>query len=149
MTGGLHLIKLCVGAESVDDQRAWIETRMAERRAAGLDERSRHVTRMWPKRAGELLDGGSLYWVIKGVLQARQKIEALEEVIGDDGIRRCAIIMSPKLILTESRPRRAFQGWRYLPAGDAPPDLHDQSRHSQRLPTDLALALDGLGVVAR
>ena len=149
MSGSLNLIKLCVGAESVEDQRAWIAQRMAERRAAGLDPRSRHVTRMWPKRAEELLDGGSLYWVIKGVLQARQKIEALEEVVGEDGIRRCAIIMSPKLIITEARPRRAFQGWRYLPAADAPPDLRNQSRSATRIPPELALALDGLGVVAR
>ena len=149
MTGGLHLIKLCVGAESADDQRAWIEARQAERKAKGLDPRSRHVTRMWPKRADELLDGGSLYWVIKGVLQARQQIEDLLEVTGEDGIRRCAIIMSPRLILTEPRPRRPFQGWRYLTAGDAPPDLGDQNLAAMNLPPDLALALDGLGVVAR
>ena len=149
MSGSLNLIKLCVGAESADDQRAWIEMRIAERRAAGLDPRSRHVTRMWPKRAEELLEGGSLYWVIKGVLQARQKIEDLQEVIGEDGIRRCAIIMSPKLILTEPRPRRPFQGWRYLDAKDAPPDLRNQDPSAANLPPELALALDGLGVVAR
>ena len=149
MSDSLNLIKLCVGAESADDQRAWIEMRIAERRAAGLDPRSRHVTRMWPKRAEELLEGGSLYWVIKGVLQARQKIEDLQEVIGEDGIRRCAIIMSPKLILTEPRPRRPFQGWRYLDAKDAPPDLRNQDPSAANLPPELALALDGLGVVAR
>ena len=149
MSGNLNLIKLCVGAESADDQRAWIDMRMAERRAAGLDPRSRHVTRMWPKRADELLEGGSLYWVIKGVLQARQNIEDLQEVIGEDGIRRCSIIMSPTLILTEPRPRRPFQGWRYLDAKDAPPDLRNQDPTATNLPPELALALDGLGVITR
>lgn len=144
----LHLQKLCVGAESVDQHRGWIETRMAERAARGEDPRPRHTTRMRPKRAEELLDGGSLYWVIKGVIASRQEIEDLEEVIGHDGIRRCSIILNPKLVLVQGRPRRAFQGWRYLTAADAPPDLRDQTRGGVSLPMHLATELDRIGVVA-
>ena len=116
---------------------------------AGLDQRPRHVTRMWPKRADELLDGGSLYWVFKGAVLARQEIHDLVEVIGEDGIRRCAIVFEPQIVLVEARPKRPFQGWRYLAGKDAPPDLSDQSGRHADLPPDLALALNGLGVVAR
>ena len=149
MSGGLHLIKLCVGAESVDDLVHWQEKRSRDRKMQGLDPRPRHVTRMWPKRDGELLDGGSLYWVFKGAVLARQKIEALDEVIGEDGIRRCAIVMSPEIVRVETRPRRPFQGWRYLTDKDAPPDLPAGAGGEAGLPPDLALALNGLGVIAR
>ena len=149
MSEPLNLIKLCVGAETIDDLLAWQKQRSADRRAAGLDPRPRHVTRMWPRRADEILDGGSLYWVFKGAVLARQTIEALEEVTGEDGIRRCAIVMAPEIVQVEARPRRPFQGWRYLSTADAPPDLSRAAQSEPGLPTDLALALDGLGVVAR
>lgn len=148
-TGALHLLKLSVGTESVDSLRAWQEGRSAARRKSGADPRPRHVTRMWPKRAEELLHGGSVFWVIKGLVLARQPIEDLQEVIGDDGIRRCAIIMSYDLTLVETRPKRPFQGWRYLEAKDAPRDLKNQNFDAHSLPPDLALELDTLGVVAR
>jgi len=124
----LHLVKLCVGAEGVDDLIAWQRGRSAKRRAAGLDPRPRHVTRMWPRRADELLQGGSLYWVFRGAILARQGIEDLQEVTGEDGIRRCAIVLAPQVTLVEARPRRPFQGWRYLAAKDAPPDLAGHCR---------------------
>lgn len=148
-TETLHMVKLCVGAEVVDDLATWQAGRSAERAARGLDPRPRHVTRMWPRRADEILGGGSLYWVFKGAILARQRIEALEEVVGEDGIRRCAIIMSPEIIRVEARPRRPFQGWRYLTATDAPPDLGAQAEAGPDLPATLALALNDLGVVAR
>ena len=149
MSGPLHMIKLCVGADTIDDLAVWQKQRSATRRAAGQDPRPRHVTRMWPRRADEILAGGSLYWVFRGAGLARQRIEALEEVTGEDGIRRCAIVMSPEIVQVEARPRRPFQGWRYLPPEDAPPDLSRQDREEGGLPTDLALALDGIGVVSR
>lgn len=149
MSAGLNLIKLCVGAETVDDLVEWQAGRMEERRLAGLDTAPRHITRMWPKRADELLDGGSLYWVFKGAVLARQPITDLQEVIGQDGIRRCAIVLRPGPVLVEARPKRPFQGWRYLEAKDAPRDLLDQNGRAADLPPALALALDGLGVVSR
>ncbi|MFK7945687.1 MAG: DUF1489 family protein [Paracoccaceae bacterium] len=149
MSESLHLLKLSVGTESVEALKEWQAGRSATRRKAGQDPRPRHVTRMWPKRAEEILDGGSIYWVIKGAVLARQQIEDLQEVIGEDGIRRCAIILSYDITLVETRPKRPFQGWRYLEGKDAPPDLRDQSGDVIGLPPDLAIALDGLGVVAR
>lgn len=144
----LNLVKLCVGADTVDDLVQWQDQRSADRRARGEDPRPRHVTRMWPRRADELLDGGSLYWVFRGAVLARQQIEDLQEVIDEQGIRRCAIVMSPKIIHVETRPRRPFQGWRYLTGDDAPPDL-DGPVADVGLPVELALALNDIGVVAR
>jgi hypothetical protein len=152
MSDPLHLVKLCVGADSVDDLAAWQARRVAERQAAGRDPRPRHVTRMWPRRAEEILRGGSLVWVIGGYLAVRQPVEAFDEVTGEDGVRRCAIVLSPALVRVAARPRGPFQGWRYLAAGDAPPDLppHGLAEPAEAyLPAELAIALDGLGVPVR
>ena len=143
----LHLVKLSVGTISVEDQFEWQSQRSAERLAAGLDPRPRHVTRMWPKRADELLQGGSLYWVIRGVIRVRQRIAALDEVIGEDGIRRCAIVFEPPLIPTSPRPRRAFQGWRYLSEADAPPDIGTAPGDEPDLPPGMREALTRFGVL--
>ena len=143
----LHLIKLSVGTDSIEDLREWQSERSAERLARGADPRPRHVTRMWPKRADELLAGGSLYWVIRGVIRVRQKIAALEEVIGEDGIRRCAIILEPALIPTAPRPRSAFQGWRYFKPEDAPPDIGAAPGDEPDLPPGLREALTRFGVL--
>ena len=91
MAATVHLLKLCVGADVVEDLIAWQADRMAERQAAGGDPRPFHVTRMWPKRADALVDGGSLYWVFRGRVLARQRILGLEPRRGADGIERCAI----------------------------------------------------------
>lgn len=100
------------------------QTRLIEsRRAQGADPRPVHVTRSRPKRAGALLDGGSLYWVFRGLMLARQRIEALEPVEGPDGVTRCAIVLDPVIRRIEPVPRRPFQGWRYLEAKDAPADI--------------------------
>ncbi|MXU65295.1 DUF1489 family protein [Oceanomicrobium pacificus] len=144
--GPLHLVKLCVGTDSPDDLLRWRVARADAARAAGLDWRPSHVTRMWPKRADELLDGGSLYWVFKGVILARQRILGLEEVFGSDGIRRCEIIFDPDLVLTEAAPRRAFQGWRYLKPEDAPRDLPKRRDGDSDLPEELDRALSDLGL---
>lgn len=138
----LHLIKLCVGIDSIEDLIAW----RARHNPKGLEALSQHVTRMWPKRSTELLDGGSLYWVIRGHIQARQRITALNEVIGQDGIRRCAIVMNPKVIRTSPALRRPFQGWRYLKAEDAPPDLPENRVGESSLPAELNAALAEIGV---
>ena len=143
----LHLVKLCVGTDTVEDLLHWQSRRSAERLAAGLNPRPRHVTRMWPRRADELLRGGSLYWVIRGVIRVRQRIAALEAVTGDDGIRRCAIVFDPALIPTALRPRRPFQGWRYFPASDAPPDIGTAPGDDPDLPPGLREALTKFGVL--
>ena len=104
---------------------------------------------MWPRRDTELLQGGSLYWVIRGVIRVRQKIAELVEVTGEDGIRRCAIVFEPSLIPTALRPRRAFQGWRYLSAADAPPDIGTGPGEVPDLPPGLREELDRFGVLGR
>lgn len=143
----LNLVKLCVGVDSVEDLRQWQSARMAERLARGEDARPRHVTRMRPKRTDELLAGGSLYWVIRGVIRVRQQITALEEVRGEDGIRRCAIFLEPALIPVVPRPRAAFQGWRYLTAADAPADIGAAPGDEPDLPPGLREELARFGVL--
>ena len=137
----INLIKLSVGTESVERLDAW-----QQMRAAANDGLNRHVTRMWPKRALEIMRGGSIYWVIKGVIQARQQILRFDEVIGDDGIRRCAIVMKPGLIRTQHALKRPFQGWRYLKPEDAPADLPEDRMHEEPMPAELSAALAEIGV---
>src|ERR1700688_252188 len=119
----LHLIKLAVGCESVKQLRDWVAERMRAAKKNGLPRRHIHVTRMTPKRDEELLAGGSLYWVIRGEIAAREKLVAIEPFRGSDGIGRCRLVMQPKVIAVSPRPMRAFQGWRYFAAKDVPPDL--------------------------
>ncbi len=142
----IHLIKLCVGVDSVDDLEAWIAQRQAQRRLEGQPAEQIHTTRMTPKRQAELLDGGSLYWVIKGAVLARQPIIDLRAVTGEDGIKRCQIVMAPELVRTESQPKRAFQGWRYLKAADAPRDL-DPLMENSDLPPAFLRELADLGLL--
>ncbi|MEM8571362.1 MAG: DUF1489 domain-containing protein [Pseudomonadota bacterium] len=139
MAAELHLVKLCVGAESIADLQAWQSSRIK----AGYVPLT-HVTRMWPRRSNELLDGGSLYWVIKGVVLVRQSILGFDPHTGDDGIERCGIVLDPELVRTRAQPRRPFQGWRYLKGTDAPNDLTDQS--TEDLPPTLAAELSAIGV---
>ncbi|WP_415182949.1 DUF1489 family protein [Phaeovulum sp.] len=139
MADVVHLIKLCVGAERVEDLIEWQDQRFG----GGIAE---HVTRMWPKREADILAGGSLYWVFKGITLARQRIVALEERIGSDGIRRCALRLDPEVIRTEAMPRRPFQGWRYLAAADAPRDLPKGRDTEEVLPRDLMSALSEIGL---
>lgn len=138
-----HLLKLSVGTETVDDLAAW----QATAHERWPDGQPRHVTRMWPKREAEILAGGSIYWVIKGFVQARQQVLRLEEVIGQDGIRRCAIVLDKRLVRVEATPKRAFQGWRYLKPEDAPRDLSSTRAQEEALPLELQTALADLGVL--
>lgn len=138
----LNIIKLCVGAESVEDLLDW-QAQNAAIWAAGTAE---HVTRMWPKRAEEILAGWSLYWVIKGVIQARQRIVGLEERRGSDGIARCALVLDAEVIRTEMAPRRPFQGWRYLDPAESPRDLPKGRALDDALPPALAQALADIGL---
>jgi hypothetical protein len=142
MTAMTNLQKLCVGTESVEDLAAWQDLR----RQSWPDGLPRHITRMWPKREAELLNGGSLYWVFKGVILARQRILAMEERRGEDGVARCALVLDPDLVRTEGAPRRAFQGWRYLAPEDAPRDLPKGRENDTELPEDLARALADIGL---
>ncbi|HEY3796955.1 MAG TPA: DUF1489 domain-containing protein [Caulobacteraceae bacterium] len=132
----LHLIKLCVGADTPEDLRVWQDSRMA----AG--HRPIVHTRQTPKRAAEILDGGSIYRVFKGVILIRQRILAIE-TLGEGVQRRCEILLDETLIPTAPQPRRAFQGWRYLDPGDAPVDAADGA--NEDVPLELAQKLRQAG----
>ena len=119
----LHLIKLAVGCESVKDLKDWIAERMKAAKKKGLPQHHVHITRMVPKRADEILAGGSLYWVIRGEVAAREKIIGIEPFRDKDGIGRCRIVMQPRVMAVSPRPMRPFQGWRYLTEDAVPPDL--------------------------
>ncbi|MBN9053303.1 MAG: hypothetical protein BGO06_18540 [Shinella sp. 65-6] len=143
----LHLIKLCVGADSIEDLREWVSERSLIAMAAGMEPHSSHVTRMIPKRDRELLDGGSLYWVIKGQVQARQKLLDIKSFTDGNGISRCELMLGPEVVETEFQPRRAFQGWRYLTEDDAPRDLKNMGEGTADLPLELRRELAELGLL--
>jgi hypothetical protein len=143
----LHLIKLCVGADSLDDLRQWVAARIAEARRRGAPQRHAHVTRMTPKRTAEVLDGGSLYWVIKGQIAARQRMLALEPFIDADGIGRCKLWLDGNVVAVAPRPMRAFQGWRYYEAKSAPPDIDESEPGLAAMPEALRRELAGLGLL--
>ncbi len=143
MVSKINIIKLSVGSESVETLTEW----QAKRRSQMGRDHSLHITRMWPRREAEIFNGGSIYWVIKGFVQARQHIIGFEEVIGDDGIRRCGIMLAPELIRTTAVKRRPFQGWRYLTCEDAPKDLPEGRKTDDILPKDLEIALADIGLL--
>ncbi|WP_062116665.1 DUF1489 family protein [Aureimonas sp. AU40] len=141
----LHMIKLCVGVESIEDLQIHVEHRLQLANLSGQVAEQTHVTRVMPKRAAEILAGGSLYWVIKAQVQVRQPILRFDAFTAEDGIERCRIVLAPDFIPTRWQPRRAFQGWRYLTQDDAPPDR--TSGDGEPLPADLQRELAGLGLL--
>ena len=143
----LHLVKLSVGATSFRDLKDWIDERAKANRAKGKQVRHVHVTRMTPKRDTELLDGGSIYWVIKGEIAARQKLVAIEPFRDKDGIGRCRLVMETKLVPVSPRPMRAFQGWRYFDAKSAPPDLRGSPQDLADMPEPMRKDLRELGLL--
>ncbi|MDD2869427.1 DUF1489 domain-containing protein [Neomegalonema sp.] len=146
----LHLVKLCVGVDTLEEFFAGIsEAEAADSAGTGVIPpwRFRHVTRQTPRRADEILSGGSLYWVISGRILCRQRILGLEPVRGEDGIERCAILLSREAWRTRPAPRRPFQGWRYLAEKDAPPDLAGAEAGADLLPDDLLARLGEFGVL--
>jgi hypothetical protein len=143
----LHLIKLCVGEDSVRDLEDWIKQRLKEKRKRGEKPEHIHRTRMVPKRADELVDGGSLFWVIRGEIACRQRIRDVRPYRDKDGIGRCGLVLDPKVVLVAPRPFRAFQGWRYLAAKDAPLDLDAAAPGAAAMPEKLRRELRELGLM--
>ncbi len=142
MADHINILKLCVGADSVEDLLNW----QASQRARWPAGTAVHVTRMWPKREAEVTAGGSLYWVIKGVILARQRVLRMERVQGNDGILRCALVLDAEVVRTEAAPRRPFQGWRYLDPAESPRDLPKGRAMEEALPAGLAQALAEIGL---
>lgn len=144
----LHLVKLCVGASSIEDLETWQRDRLREQKARGEKQRLFHATFQSPKRQTELLAGGSLYWVIKGLVQVRQPLAGFEDGTKDDGSPCCLILLKRQLIPVRPIPRRAFQGWRYLTGDDAPKDLGSGSGGDvAALPPEMRRTLIELGLI--
>jgi hypothetical protein len=142
----LHIIKLCVGAESIEDLAQWQAKRIKEQKKRGVKKpQLMHVTRMTPKRKDEVLDGGSLYWVIKGQIAVRQKLLDLKPTT-KNGTPHCGLVYDPKLVPVQRRAHRAFQGWRYLDPKDAPADARG-TKGLEKLPEDLQRELVSLGLL--
>lgn len=137
----LNLIKLCVGVSEVEEMDAWLGM------CKGGQDTLDHVTRMFPRRKDEILPGGSLYWVMRGMIMCRQPIADLEAVRGADGIERCRIVFKPQIIRVRPTQRRAFQGWRYFEEADVPPDLKKGESSSADMPEDMRRDLAALGLL--
>lgn len=143
----VHIIKLCVGIETAEHLAEVQRARLEAAKDRGEPPLLRHLTRNMPRRRDEVLDGGSLYWVIKGVIQVRQRIVGLEAAERADGTPACAMVYDPQHVRTEPRACRAFQGWRYLPPGKAPRDLRTGHKAAADLPPEMAAELRELGLL--
>ncbi len=141
----LHLVKLCVGCDGIADLVDWIDVTIADKRRRGLEPVHIHRTRMMPKKVDEILDGGSLYWIIKGQIRVREAILDLRAVKDEAGVGHCDIVLSGKPIEVEARPYRPFQGWRYFDPAVAPRDLIGEG--TQDLPIEFLRELAGLGLL--
>jgi hypothetical protein len=143
----VHLIKLCVGVDTVQELKAWQAKRLKLLRHARKSAELRHRTLQTPRRREELLDGGSLYWVIRGVILVRQRVLDLRTDFKDDGIACCAIVLDPELMATRAQARRAFQGWRYLSVADAPPDVGTVEDQNGEIPRAMRADLRELRLI--
>ncbi|RAI42897.1 DUF1489 family protein [Rhodoplanes roseus] len=142
----LHLLKLCVGCDGIADLEEWIRERLA-RRPKGSPAEHVHVTRMVPKRTDELLGGGSLYWVIRGEIACRQELLRVDPFVDQEGVGRCRLVLNPAVVLVLPRPYRAFQGWRYLAAAEAPADLDRSAPGAVAMPEEMRRELRALGLL--
>jgi len=144
----LHLLKMCVGVDSVALLRQRQAQRLDRQRAAGQTPELCHLTRNMPRRAEEIVGEGSLYWIIKGQIRARQRIVTLDRLADTDSLKRCAIVLDSKIVETEPRRARPMQGWRYLVAADAPLDLKSvSSDHAPEMPSQMMAELRELGLM--
>lgn len=142
----VHLIKLSVGVEDVGHLVKLQKERLKQVGKRGKPRALWHFTRHMPKRVDELLDGGSIYWVIKGFVRARQRLIGFEPGTRPDGSPGVAILFEPKLVRTVPRSFRAFQGWRYFKAEDVPPDML-KGAESADLPAEMEAELRNLGLL--
>ena len=138
----VNLVKMCVGIDDIDQLRYW----QAKRLKSAPDKKLQHVTRNRPKREEELLDGGSLYWVIKGQIRVRQRVTGLEDQVKEDGKPACGLVLDPELVATELKAMRPMQGWRYLEPKDVPRDLRKGDQLGD-MPPKLIAELRALGIL--
>ncbi len=132
----LNISKVAVGCASLDALK-----RRQESRRSG--DHVPIVTRFMPKRAEELV-GGSIYWIIKHRISARQTILGFAQ---RDEDRRTVIRLCPDLVPVKAQPKRAHQGWRYLAPADAPNDFDGDDDGTLALPPELAARLATLALI--
>ena len=144
----INLIKLCVGAENVSDLYNWQKSRVIPNKIGNTKCSTTFlVTRMRPKRETEILNGGSIFWVFKGLILARQKILGFDKYIGEDSVLRCKIILDREIMLTEPHQKKPFQGWRYLKQKDTPKDREIFSNIKTQLPLQIEKELSLIGIL--
>lgn len=137
----VHLIKIAVGCETIEQLAEWQADRLKAKK------RLYHVTKHKPRREAEVLDGGSIYWIIKGHVRVRQRIIGFDEMVIEERGTVCLLLLDPVLVATELQPRRAHQGWRYFKAEEAPRDLRKGAKPPQEPPAKMAKELRALGLI--
>ena len=142
----VHLIKLSVGIENIDHLTRVQDGRLRQAASDGQEGRLFHRTRHMPRRSEELLDGGSIYWIIKGRTRARQRLIGFESDVDEEGRKFCRLMLEPGLVPTDPWPHRPFQGWRYLETKDAPPD-RARGQADQEMPEEMIEELRDLGLL--
>jgi hypothetical protein len=143
----VHLIKLCVGVETVSELAEWQDDRLKRLKREKKTPELCHRTLQTPRRREEILDGGSLYWVIKGFVLVRQRIIDLRADAKEDGTACCGIVLDAELVTTRAHPRRAFQGWRYFEAADAPRDAKGFAEAEDAIPRGMREELRELRLI--
>ena len=143
----VNLVKLCVGITTISQLEQLQAVRREEYLKSGRPPVNVHVTRNKPKRSKEIIESGSLFWVIRRQIRVRQRIIGIEDIEDVDGKKRCCLVLSPDLIKTEQRAYRPFQGWRYLEAVDAPADLQSNQEVNPDMPIEMEEELRGLGLL--
>jgi hypothetical protein len=136
----LHLIKLSVGSSNLDDLRRW------QAHWGATHPPLRHTTRNYPRRAAELLEGGSIYWVINRIVTARQLLVDIVEGAREDGSKGCDLLLDPVLVPVRGQFCKPFQGWRYLRGEDAPADAAESETRAE-MPEELQRELARLGLL--
>ncbi|MEM8916093.1 MAG: DUF1489 domain-containing protein [Pseudomonadota bacterium] len=138
----LHILKLCVGVEDAEMLKTLQKARLREEDGLTFVP---GFTRRRPRRAAEIIEDGSIYWIIRGVIQVRQRILDMVDAVDDDGSAYCQFRFEPILVTVEPRAHRPFQGWRYLTERDAPAD--NEGREGDEFPPEMAAELRFLGLL--
>ena len=143
----VNLVKLCVGITTINQLEQLQSMRRGEYVKAGRPPVNIHITRNKPKRSKEIINSGSLYWVIRRQIRVRQRIIRIDDIEDAEGRKRCCLVLDSDLIKTEHRAYRPFQGWRYLEQSDAPADLSNNQKAESEMPSEMEEELRGLGLL--
>ena len=143
----VNLVKLCVGITNINQLEQLQSMRRGEYVKAGRPPVNIHITRNKPKRSKEIINSGSLYWVIRRQIRVRQKIIRIDDIEDSEGRKKCCLVLDSDLIKTEHRAYRPFQGWRYLEQSDAPADLSNNQKAGSEMPSEMEKELRSLGLL--